>query len=133
MFAVTAFYASILAIIFVFLSRNTIVVRWSTKIPIGDGGDPMLLRRMRVHGNFAEYVPFALLLIGLAEGQGAPVTLLHTLGVVLVVGRIVHAVGVSREPENFRYRVAGMTATFMVIAVAAIINLSQSAGSWLIP
>ena len=133
MFVVSAFYASILAIIFVFLSRNTIVARRSAQVPLGDGGDRVLLRRMRVHGNFAEYVPFSLLLIGFAEAQGTPATLLHALGAALVFGRIIHAIGVGREPEDSRYRVAGMTATFAVIAIAAIANLSHSAGSWLLP
>jgi uncharacterized membrane protein YecN with MAPEG domain len=36
-------------------------------IAIGDAGNPEMLRAMRVHSNFAEYVPLSLLLIYFVE------------------------------------------------------------------
>nr|WP_323894040.1 hypothetical protein [Aeromonas allosaccharophila] len=41
------------------------------------------------------------------------------LGSGLLLGRFCHAFGMSRTPENFRYRVAGMGLTFAVILVSA--------------
>jgi uncharacterized membrane protein YecN with MAPEG domain len=46
--------------------------------------------------------------------------LLHGLGLLLLVGRLSHAYGVSQERENFRFRVSGMMATFATLTVAAL-------------
>ena len=64
---ITPLYASLLAIIFVVLSVRTILVRRAAGIAIGAGSDIRLERALRAHGNFAEYVPLALLLIYFLE------------------------------------------------------------------
>jgi len=58
---ITALYAGLLAPLFILLSIRVIDVRRTARISIGHGDDPELLRRMRVHANFAEYAPFALI------------------------------------------------------------------------
>jgi uncharacterized membrane protein YecN with MAPEG domain len=123
---ITALYAGLLAPLFILLAVRVIGARRGARVAIGDGGDKALLRRMRVHANFAEYVPFALLLIGLAESLGVHRWLLHTLGATLIAARLVHAFGVSQPKENLNLRVAGMAGTFTVIAVAAITCLVMS-------
>lgn len=110
-------YAPLLAVLFVVLSVRTLRLRRQLRIPIGDSGDPRLKRAMRVHANFAEYVPFTLLLVLLAEMQGAPAALLHAACASLLIGRLSHALGVSRTDENYRYRVLGMALTFVAIAL----------------
>ena len=112
-------YAALLALLFVGLSVRTLRLRKSLRIAIGDAGDPRMLRAMRVHSNFAEYVPLALILLLLAELSGAPPLLLHALGIALLMGRLAHAWGVSRADEQFQYRVAGMGLTFAVMLIAA--------------
>jgi hypothetical protein len=116
---ITAFYAGLLAPLFIVLAVMVIRARRGAGVSIGDGGNTLLLRRMRVHANFAEYVPFALLLMALAESLGASRWLLHASGIVLVAARMVHAAGVSRMHENPALRVAGMAGTFTVQAVLA--------------
>ncbi|MEN3800226.1 MAPEG family protein [Aeromonas veronii] len=112
-------YAALLALLFVLLSIRTIRTRHSRKVALGHGDDPAMLRAMRVHANFAEYVPLALLLVYFVEtGSHAP-WLVHLLGIALLLGRLCHAFGMSRTPENFRYRVAGMGLTFTVILLSA--------------
>jgi uncharacterized protein len=116
-------YAALLGIVFVLLSVRTLRLRRRLRVAVGDGGNALMLRGMRVHGNFAEYVPLGLLLIAGAEVLSAPAVLVHGLGIVLLVGRIVHAFGVSQELEVFAYRVSGMALTFTcyLVAAAAII------------
>lgn len=121
--SVTPIYAGLIALLFVVLSVRVIGTRRATRIPIGDGADTALLRRMRVHANCAEYAPIALLLMLLAELQGTPLAIVHGLGTGLVAGRIIHAVGVSRSPERFALRVTGMALTLTVIVAAALINI----------
>ncbi len=78
--AVTGLYAGILGIVFIVLSMRVIKNRVRAKVNLLDGGDETLTRAMRVHGNFAEYVPFALLLMALAEIQSGLGLFIHVLG-----------------------------------------------------
>ena len=112
-------YAALLALLFVLLSVRTIRTRHSRGVALGHGEDPAMLRAMRVHANFAEYVPLALLLIYFVELSSQAPWLVHLLGVTLLLARLCHAFGMSRTPENFRYRVVGMGLTFSVILVSA--------------
>ncbi|AVO47401.1 MAPEG family protein [Phreatobacter cathodiphilus] len=126
---ITALYAALLALLFVVLSVRVIGFRRAVRIGLGDGGDTALLRRVRVHANFAEYAPFCLVLIGLAESLRAPALLLHALGALLLAARFSHAYGVSRQPETFFFRVAGMVGTLTVIGVAAAVCFYSAARS----
>lgn len=120
---IAAVYTSLLALMYVFLSIRIIGLRRGKKIAIGSGADRQLERAIRVHSNFAEYAPLALLLILMLELQSAHKILLVFLGLLLFVGRIVHAYGVSQEDEDFRLRVTGMTMTFMSLIFSALANL----------
>jgi uncharacterized membrane protein YecN with MAPEG domain len=117
---ITAFYAALLALLFVALSFLVIRQRYRTRLAIGTGDDPALVRAARVHANFAEYTPLALLLILLAELLGTPGWWLHPLGLALLIGRSLHAYGVSNLDENLRYRQIGMMLTFGTIVTAAL-------------
>lgn len=116
---ITTLYAGLLALVFVVLSFRTIGARRAARVEIGDGSDRELLRRMRVHANFAEYVPIALILMALAETLKSGALLLHGIGLTLLVGRIVHAYALSQSPHILRLRVAGMVATLTAIMAAA--------------
>lgn len=124
---VAAFYAGLLALLFILLSARVIGARRSGKVALGDGGNAVLLRRIRVHANFAEYAPISIVLLALAESLAAPALLLHAAGIAMVFARAIHAYGVSSEPENFRFRVTGMVTTFTVIGVLALICIVMSA------
>lgn len=127
MLSITAFYAALLAVLFLFLSVRVIGWRRERRVEFGHGEDIELLRRVRVHANFAEYVPFTLLLMALAESMSPPHLLLHVAGLLLVTGRLLHAYGVSQSPTVMRYRLWGMWLTFAALGLAAIICLSLSA------
>jgi len=113
-------YAAILALIFVALSVRTLRMRRRLRIAVGDGGDTSLLRAMRVHANFAEYVPLSLLLLAFVEAGGANPVLVHALGTSIVAGRLLHAFGVSQVQERYGFRVLGMVLTLGPIAIAAM-------------
>ena len=116
-------YAALLALLFVLLGERTIRTRHRRGVALGHGDDPAMLRAMRVHANFAEYVPLALLLIYFVELSSQAPWLVHLLGVTLLLARLCHAFGMSRTPENFRYRVTGMGLTFGVILISAAHSL----------
>jgi hypothetical protein len=119
MVAITSVYAALFALFFLALSARVARCRAKTLTALGDGGNPELLRRIRVQGNCAEYGPLALLLMGLAELQGAPGLLVHALGATLLGGRLLHAYGLSQVKERLVFRVSGMILTFSSISVAA--------------
>jgi hypothetical protein len=118
---ITAFYASLLAFLFMLLSARVITQRREARVEIGMGESKELLRRSRVHANFAEYVPMALLLIAFAESLKAPSLVLHVLGAVLVAGRLMHAYGLSQTPHVLRLRTLGMVLTLAAIGLAAFL------------
>lgn len=90
---VTAISAAIAAIGLVILSVFTSMRRMKTSISIGDGGDAVLLRRIRVQGNYIEYVPVALILIGLLELGGGTTAFIAGIAVAFGLGRVLHAAG----------------------------------------
>lgn len=130
--AITSLYAALLALLFIFLSKRVITMRREERVAIGDGGNARLRRGIAVHNNFAQYVPFALLLIAFVEFSAAPVWLVHLLGILLLIARFLHAYGVGREPENFRLRTWAMVLTFAVLAIAAVQLLTTTLIRWII-
>ncbi len=117
---ITPLYAALLTFLFVTLSVRIIRLRRNQKIAIGDAGNKQMLRAMRVHSNFAEYVPLSLIMIFMVEAQGAHALLVHGLGLCLLAGRLSHAYGVSQTHEKFQFRIAGMALTFTALMVAAL-------------
>ncbi len=122
---ITSFYASLLALVFVYLSLRVINLRRKLRINLGDGNNPSVMRAIRIHANFAEYVPFALILIYLIETQTSLRPLVHVLGLMLLAARISHAYGVSSESADFRFRVGGMVLTFAVFITGAVVLLGK--------
>ena len=117
---ITAFYAALFGLLFVVLSVRTLRLRRRLQIAVGDAGNQEMLRAVRAHANFAEYVPLSLLLIYFTEVQGAQIVFLHIAGACLLLGRLSHAYGVSQLAENFRFRVFGMAMTLTTIIVASL-------------
>ncbi|MBX9903374.1 MAG: MAPEG family protein [Burkholderiales bacterium] len=120
---ITPLYAAILGLLFIALSLRTIRLRRRYRVAIGDGRKELLQRAMRVNANFAEYVPLSLLLIYFVELHDGPRLHVNALGIALICGRLLHAWGVSRIPENFRYRTVGMALTFGVMLIASTLIL----------
>ncbi|WP_071675058.1 MAPEG family protein [Nioella nitratireducens] len=120
---ISAVYAGLLALLFLGLSAKVIRHRKARKLSHGDGNDDQMSRAIRVQANFTEYVPFALILLTLADLQGAPGWLLHAMGIVLLGGRILHAIGMGSTPQIFRARAAGMILTMLSLLVLAIANI----------
>ncbi|MFC7476547.1 MAPEG family protein [Dankookia sp. GCM10030260] len=114
----TARYAALLAALFLALSLRVVQLRYRYRVALG-APHRLVERAVRAHGNWAEYVPFALVLLGLLEGMGLPSWGVHALGSALLAGRLLHAWGISREPEVLRFRSAGMALTFTVVGVGA--------------
>jgi len=121
MLSVTAFYASLLALLFVWLSLNVIKLRRRFQIRLGDGNNNELRAAISAQSNAAQYIPFALLLIALLEINQAHLLFLHILGLMLLCGRIVHALGILKN--QIPLRVKGMQLTLFTLIGSAVLNL----------
>src|SRR5690606_35232509 len=62
---ITLAFASLNALIFIFLSILVVRGRFKERVSVGAGGKTSLELKIRAHGNFAEYVPLALFLLAL--------------------------------------------------------------------
>lgn len=117
----TSVCASILALIYVGLSAHVIVRRRRLHVGVGDGGNHALGIAIRMHGNFAEYVPISLILMFLAELNGTPLPLLALSGTALVTGRILHAWGLYTSHGSSWQRVSGMILTLSNLIVMSLV------------
>jgi len=76
--------------------------------------------RIRAHANNVEYVPMALMLLVALEFQGGAAWLLHGLGVVLTLSRVVHGYGRGKEDRGNLGRMVGTLGTWIVFLVGAV-------------
>ena len=116
---VTALYAGLLGLMSIGIAFAAGKLLGAKGISIGDGGDPELALAMRRHANFVEFVPLALILIGILELNGVSTTAIHALGAGLVVCRGCHAVGLKAEMQS-PLRGIGAGGSTLILLVASI-------------
>ncbi|HEV7822706.1 MAG TPA: MAPEG family protein [Burkholderiales bacterium] len=123
---VTPLYAGLLALLLLVLSIRVIRRRGRDKISIGDGGNTSMSRVIRGHANFTEYVPLALLLMLMLEMSHFSIYVLHGLGIVLLIARLLHGYAFSFTSQFMFGRVAGASLTFLVIGIEAVLCIYQA-------
>ncbi|MCX5479620.1 MAPEG family protein [Kaistia geumhonensis] len=101
------------ALLLLGLSFYVSLGRMKTGVTVGFGHDEDLLRRIRAQGNFTEYVPLVLILIGISEYRGAWATGLWIVALLLAGGRALHAAGMLGG--FLPLRGAGMLATYAAL------------------
>lgn len=116
---VTGMYAGIFALAAVFLIINVVKRRMKYKVSFGAGGEKDLERYIRAHGNFMETVPLALILIGVAEFNGASLWLVYTMGDLMCLSRLLHYFGLTTGKGYGKLRGWGMLLTFFVYVLGA--------------
>jgi uncharacterized membrane protein YecN with MAPEG domain len=108
--------------LFLLLVLSVLVTRQRRKhrVSLGDGGVPSLAQAIRAFGNATEYVPSALAGLAILALVAAPPLFIHVAGIVLFVGRLLHAFSLSRSSEATMTRAIGALATWIAyIAIAA--------------
>ena len=120
---ITALYGGCLGILLIVLSILVVRKRDKFQTGIGDGGQEDLARTIRVHGNFIEYVPLSLLLLATLEFQGAATWVLHFFGGSLLLGRLLHAWGLSSSAGRTPGRFIGTLLTWLVLAGLSLANI----------
>ncbi len=127
---VTLVIAAASGLINVWLALRASRVRVSGKVSLGDGGNPMMLARMRAHANFTEYAPMVLILLGLIELAHGTSLWLWLAGIAFILGRLAHPFGLERPGAN-ALRGTGIGLTWLVLLGlsiwAAVIGYSVAA------
>lgn len=123
---ITLLFASLHALMFLGLSLRVVLQRRSNRVGIGDGGHSALARSIRVHGNFTEYVPLALILMALLELGALPSTWLWVSGSMLLLGRILHAAGLGRTAGVSPGRFLGMVLTWASLLLMAWLGIARA-------
>ncbi|BCB44615.1 MAPEG family protein [Vibrio diabolicus] len=118
---ITALYASILAILIIWLAVQVIKQRRLNQVAYADGGVEALQIARSAQSNATEYIPITLILMALLESNSAYPTWIHLTGIIFVIGRIIHARGILKE--DLKRRVRGMQVTFLVILSLVVLNM----------
>lgn len=111
---ITLTIAGAAAILHIWLSLRVSRLRRPLKIGVGDGGNEVLARRMRAHGNFAENVPLMLILLGFVELATGGNLWLWGASILFILARIAHAFGMDRPGAN-ALRVGGIGISWTVL------------------
>ena len=118
-------YVALSTFILYRLSVNVIIERLNNKVSFGDEGNRTLVRRIRAQGNFIEYIPlFLISLIGIewiGYDKNIPYYLIyvHSLGMIFIVGRILHTISLYQKKISFRR--IGMRITFYSLIANGLI------------
>ncbi len=123
---ITGLYAALLAVVGLTLMVRVACMRARTGVSILHGDDMDLALAMRQHGNFIETVPLALILMGLVEANDANSILLHANGIVLLLARIAHPIGLRLDRADHPLRAAGAVGTVLTTFVLAVVALWQA-------
>ncbi|MHB1543974.1 MAG: MAPEG family protein [Gammaproteobacteria bacterium] len=104
----------------VFLAIRVSRLRWQHRTGIGHGDHPDLERAIRAHANAVEYIPLTLLLFLVSALTTAPTRELEWFGAIFLLGRVLHAWGLSRNSGASWPRMIGMLSTLGVMILLAV-------------
>lgn len=121
---ITTIVAAIFAVMMVLLSVQVSLQRAKLNVTHGDANDETLRRRVRAHGNFVEYAPLAVIVLGLMEIAAAPRVALLVLAAGFVVARLLHAIGMLYT-SGASLRAAGMLIQHAAFLGAAVVLLAE--------
>ncbi len=120
LFEIVALYVALNLILALVLAGRVVQLRLKGKVSLGDNGDSALRARIRAHGNFTENAPLALIgLFSLASLSVMP-WVLHLFGGGFILGRVLHAIGMSTPGATGQTRRVGMTLTILCLLGTAV-------------
>lgn len=119
---VTMVAAGLLGLLMAVLGIRVIAMRFNRRISLGTGKDSDLEKRIRVHGNAAEWVPIGLILLFLAEQAHGATPIVIGAAAALVIGRFAHPFGLRTLDPNIP-RTAGMVLTIAAVLTFAALVL----------
>ena len=123
---ITAFYTGLLVLWVAVLAVPVLRLRLKYRVSTGSGGYPALELARRIHGNAAEWTPLGLAPILVLELLAASVWLIHGLGVLLLVARVLHAAGLQRTGAESWERGLGILLQMIQYLVGGVACLTYA-------
>ncbi len=120
---ITLILSSLMGLMCVWLALQVIKHRRKHKVSLGDGGIDELAKAIRAHGNFSEYVPLCLILLGASELNHANPFIVTGFAILIFLGRAFHAYAFLGGGEHFKPRVLGMKLTLYTLLALSVFNL----------
>ena len=120
---ITAYYAAFLALWLSFLFLNVVAKRRKHLIGLGDGENEDLLKAIRIHANFTETVPYILILMILLEMMNYNLLMIHALGSLLILSRMLHFIGISKSSGVSTQRFLAGIITNSLLVIGAVMLL----------
>jgi uncharacterized membrane protein YecN with MAPEG domain len=115
-----ALWVGLHLILLLVLSVLVVRQRRAHGVVLGDADIPELTQAVRAFGNATEYVPGGLVALAVLAMAGAPPMIVHTMGLTLFVGRVAHAIGLSRHGGSSILRSAGVTLTWLAYILGGV-------------
>jgi len=115
-----ALWVGLHLILLLVLSILVVNQRRKHQVVLGDADIPELAQAVRAFGNATEYVPGGLIAIAVLAMAGAAPLVVHAVGLTLLVGRVAHAVGLSRHGGSSILRSAGVIATWLAYILGGV-------------
>lgn len=120
---ITALYGALLGFLMLYLAFDVVKYRQRHKSGLGHKHDDLLVTG-RNHANATEYIPIILILIGLAELNGASNAILHIFGALFLFARVIHAWGFKvSKGMTHTGRYWGTVITFLCLIALGLLNL----------
>jgi uncharacterized membrane protein YecN with MAPEG domain len=123
-----ALWAGVHLLLLLILSLLVVRQRNRSGVMLGDGDVPALAQAIRAFGNAAEYIPAGLIGLAIMAMVGASMIAVHTCGLILFLGRLTHAIGLSRGGGPSRLRSIGMVLTWVAYILEAVALLIFAPG-----
>ncbi len=124
----TPIYAGFFGFMLVILSMRIVKLRNQLQIKMGDGGHEVLIAATRAQGNLIEYLPTALILMLAAEFSGFTPAIIHALGILLIVARLMHVKGINEPSGKSKFRKYGTRLTWLQIGITSALCIMGSFG-----
>jgi hypothetical protein len=121
---VSGLYIGLTAIMAIYFSFRVVRLRRGLKIGLGTEGNQELTLVNRVHANFIENAPIAMVLLVVAEVNGLAAVYLHMLGTLWLVARMLHAIGLTQGRGGYHFgRFWGVLLTWILILTLSVVNI----------
>lgn len=120
LFEIATLFTAINILILFALTFLVIRQRRSQEISMGHDGNEEMQRAIRVHGNFTEYAPLAMIALFAMAACGASATWMYGIGGAFTLGRIMHAFGYSKTTSKSIGRFYGTVITLISLLVMAL-------------
>ena len=125
---ISTLLTSIIAMWLLILSARVIALRGVSFLKFfsfNNFGEEALQRAVRAQGNLIEYAPIFLILLFIAEYNGAHPHMLYMTATLFMIARLMHGVAFGFMKYSPFLRVGGTLLTFLCILILSVSNINE--------